>query len=367
MKSPKAQKQRWQAIIGIALIAILVILLFLLRECTSQPHSPASAPSLRHSKVAAKPQTSYILTDSQVVVPPNSYTHLTQSQTSQRTAQHASYLADNTVPQPVSADYPEQTRLQADTPITDTAVAPNPPENSQRLTPPTELPKESQATSSLATSNPRHQWRWGFRVAGGYARIERLGGIIEDFTMRPQHSLTERGGLGLRVGGFVAWQYGRWGIDLGGDLLWMRSTLEDYSYLDNSLSTSAFHQTYITPYVLARYRIWDGLYMGAGTYLGIPISLVDTDYKTNRGSTFATANELTRLHLRESIQGKLHLMPTLRLGYVLPSKGLDIALEYSFAATDLLRTRANPYGYHEIRNNGHLFQVSLTYSFPLNK
>ena len=121
------------------------------------------------------------------------------------------------------------------------------------------------------------------------------------------------------------------------------------------------------PQVTARLYLLSDLYMGVGVGMSIPLNPGGIDFSSNRAAMFASVDELTREHLRETLRARLHVMPLLKIGYSSFKNGIEASLQYGYGFMDLIKTNENPYGYHKATNNSHLLLLTVGYTIPLTK
>ena len=107
--------------------------------------------------------------------------------------------------------------------------------------------------------------------------------------------------------------------------------------------------------------------MGVGVGLAIPLNPGGIDFTSDRPAMFASADELTQAHLRETLRARVQAMPLIKVGYSSFKNGIEAYLQYAYGLTDLIQTKDNPYGYATARNNSHLFLLTVGYTIPLNK
>ncbi|MBF1587127.1 MAG: hypothetical protein HXO24_05230, partial [Prevotella sp.] len=121
------------------------------------------------------------------------------------------------------------------------------------------------------------------------------------------------------------------------------------------------------PQVAARLYLLSDLYMGAGVGMSIPLNPGGIDFSSNRAAMFASVDELTQEHLRETLRARLHVMSLLKIGYSSFKNGIEASLQYGYGFMDLIKTNENPYGYHKATNNSHLLLLTVGYTIPLTK
>ena len=121
------------------------------------------------------------------------------------------------------------------------------------------------------------------------------------------------------------------------------------------------------PQVAAQLYLLSDLYMGVGVGMSIPLNSGGIDFSSNRTAMFASVDELTREHLRETLRARLHVMPLLKIGYSSFKNGIEASLQYGYGFMDLIKTNENPYGYHKATNNSHLLLLTVGYTIPLTK
>ncbi|WP_315359110.1 hypothetical protein [Prevotella nigrescens] len=212
-----------------------------------------------------------------------------------------------------------------------------------------------------------YQTRIGIRTGGGYSVIGNLGALVEDGAIRPRYTMEESGALVPSIGIFALWRHDRLGVELAADYTWLSSTLKEHKQIGNIDEKTVFRYHVIMPQVTARLYLLSDLYMGAGVGMSIPLNSGGIDFSSNRAAMFASVDELTREHLRETLRARLHVMPLLKIGYSSFKNGIEASLQYGYGFMDLIKTNENPYGYHKATNNSHLLLLTVGYTIPLTK
>ena len=212
-----------------------------------------------------------------------------------------------------------------------------------------------------------YQTRIGIRVGVGYSVIGNLGALVEDGAIRPRYTMEESGALVPSIGVFALWRHDRLGVELAADYTWLSSTLKEHKQIGNINEKTVFRYHVIMPQVAARLYLLSDLYMGAGIGMSIPLNPGGIDFSSNRAAMFASVDELTQEHLRETLRARLHVMPLLKIGYSSFKNGIEASLQYGYGFMDLIKTNENPYGYHKATNNSHLLLLTVGYTIPLTK
>ena len=212
-----------------------------------------------------------------------------------------------------------------------------------------------------------YQTRIGIRVGVGYSVIGNLGALVEDGAIRPRYTMEESGALVPSIGVFALWRHDRLGVELAADYTWLSSTLKEHKQIGNINEKTVFRYHVIMPQVAARLYLLSDLYMGAGIGMSIPLNPGGIDFSSNRTAMFASVDELTREHLRETLRARLHVIPLLKIGYSSFKNGIEASLQYGYGFMDLIKTNENPYGYHKATNNSHLLLLTVGYTIPLTK
>ena len=212
-----------------------------------------------------------------------------------------------------------------------------------------------------------YQTRIGIRAGVGYSVIGNLGALVEDGAIRPRYTMEESGALVPLIGVFALWRHDRLGVELAADYTWLSSTLKEHKQIGNIDEKTIFRYHVIMPQVAARLYLLSDLYMGVGVGMSIPLNPGGIDFSSNRTAMFASVDELTREHLRETLRARLHVMPLLKIGYSSFKNGIEASLQYGYGFMDLIKTNENPYGYHKATNNSHLLLLTVGYTIPLTK
>ncbi|MBF1448036.1 MAG: hypothetical protein HXN55_11795, partial [Prevotella nigrescens] len=212
-----------------------------------------------------------------------------------------------------------------------------------------------------------YQTRIGIRAGVGYSVIGNLGALVEDGAIRPRYTMEESGALIPSIGVFALWRHDRLGVELAADYTWLSSTLKEHKQIGNIDEKTVFRYHVIMPQVAARLYLLSDLYMGAGVGMSIPLNPGGIDFSSNRAAMFASVDELTQEHLRETLRARLHVIPLLKIGYSSFKNGIEASLQYGYGFMDLIKTNENPYGYHKATNNSHLLLLTVGYTIPLTK
>ena len=212
-----------------------------------------------------------------------------------------------------------------------------------------------------------YQTRIGIRAGVGYSVIDNLGALVEDGAIRPRYTMEENGALVPSIGVFALWRHDRLGVELAADYTWLSSTLKEHKQIGNIDEKTVFRYHVIMPQVAARLYLLSDLYMGAGVGMSIPLNPGGIDFSSNRAAMFASVDELTQEHLRETLRARLHVMPLLKIGYSSFKNGIEASLQYGYGFMNLIKTNENPYGYHKATNNSHLLLLTVGYTIPLTK
>ena len=212
-----------------------------------------------------------------------------------------------------------------------------------------------------------YQTRIGIRVGVGYSVIGNLGALVEDGAIRPRYTMEESGALVPSIGVFALWRHDRLGVELAADYTWLSSTLKEHKQIGNIDEKTVFRYHVIMPQVAARLYLLSDLYMGAGVGMSIPLNPGGIDFSSNRAAMFASVDELTQEHLRETLRARLHVMPLRKIGYSSFKNGIEASLQYGYGFMNLIKTNENPYGYHKATNNSHLLLLTVGYTIPLTK
>ena len=209
------------------------------------------------------------------------------------------------------------------------------------------------------------RFRFGPRLGIGYTSITRLGSILESYSVRPNFDMTEKGYVVPRLGIFAEWRYKRIGVEAGIDYTMFSSTVTKFTPLTDVKETFKFRYDILYTQLLGNVYLTPNIYMGAGVSIAFPFVSRNIDYKTNRNNFYQQVDNLTRYHIRSSLDRKVQFMPTLRAGYQFDN-GLELGLEYSYGTSDFIETLPNDYGYNEIKNNTHFVSFFVGYNIFRN-
>lgn len=212
-----------------------------------------------------------------------------------------------------------------------------------------------------------NQSRIGIRAGAGYAVINNLGAMVEVGNIRPRYTLEACGGTVPTIGVFALLRRNRLGMELATDYTWLASTLKEHKLAGNVNEETNFRYHVLMPQLAARLYLLGDLYMGVGVGLAVPLNPGGIDFTSDRPAMFASADELTQAHLRETLRARVQAMPLIKVGYSSFKNGIEAYLQYAYGLTDLIQTKDNPYGYATARNNSHLFVLTVGYTIPLNK
>lgn len=287
--------------------------------------------------------------------------------------QHGSNAHRKTTPKAVAHQNPLDTTAYTLSNTQQTATSPTPlnTKPTQQQQPQDTLCNDtSAAVINLPTTQfpQKHLFRLGIRAGIGYSKITGLGSTLESYNMRPQFTMSERGGIVPRIGIFGTWQYARIGAELGIDYTRLASKAVEHKTTQGVTETTKFHYNFITSQLLVRFYVFPKLYMGAGVSMSFPFGNRNIDFTDSRiGEVYRQQTERTQDHLRETIKARVLFSPTIKLGFADPKSGIEAGLEYSYGANDQLRTNMNDYGYQNRTNNAHNVSLTIGYSIPLNK
>ena len=212
-----------------------------------------------------------------------------------------------------------------------------------------------------------NQSRIGIRAGAGYAVINNLGAMVEEGNIRPRYTLEACGATVPTIGVFALLRRNRLGMELATDYTWLASTLKEHKLAGNVNEETNFRYHVLMPQLAARLYLLGNLYMGVGVGLAIPLNPGGIDFTSDRPAMFASADELTQAHLRETLRARVQAMPLIKVGYSSFKNGIEAYLQYAYGLTDLIQTKDTPYGYATARNNSHLFLLTVGYTIPLNK
>lgn len=212
-----------------------------------------------------------------------------------------------------------------------------------------------------------NQSRIGIRAGAGYAVINNLGAMVEEGNIRPRYTLEACGATVPTIGVFALLRRNRLGMELATDYTWLASTLKEHKLAGNVNEETNFRYHVLMPQLAARLYLLGDLYMGVGVGLAVPLNPGGIDFTSDRPAMFASADELTQAHLRETLRARVQAMPLIKVGYSSFKNGIEAYLQYAYGLTDLIQTKDNPYGYATVRNNSHLFLLTVGYTIPLNK
>ena len=212
-----------------------------------------------------------------------------------------------------------------------------------------------------------NQSRIGIRAGVGYAVINNLGAMVEEGNIRPRYTLEACGATVPTIGVFALLRRNRLGMELATDYTWLASTLKEHKLAGNVNEETNFRYHVLMPQLAARLYLLGNLYMGVGVGLAIPLNPGGIDFTSDRPAMYASADELTQAHLRETLRARVQAMPLIKVGYSSFKNGIEAYLQYAYGLTDLIQTKDNPYGYATARNNSHLFLLTVGYTIPLNK
>jgi len=212
-----------------------------------------------------------------------------------------------------------------------------------------------------------NQSRIGIRAGAGYAVINNLGAMVEEGNIRPRYTLEACGATVPTIGVFALLRRNRLGMELATDYTWLASTLKEHKLAGNVNEETNFRYHVLMPQVAARLYLLGDLYMGVGVGLAVPLNPGGIDFTSDRPAMFASSDELTQAHLRETLRARVQAMPLIKVGYSSFKNGIEAYLQYAYGLTDLIQTKDNPYGYATARNNSHLFLLTVGYTIPLNK
>ena len=359
MNNPNPNNQRNMRR-AVALLAIVLALLLCFRLCkrktTEEPTPPPTEQRVTSTKVA--PQHA------------SGGTHPKGSGLRTRRDAGRKGMKKGTRTEPTERPVEQQPRQQPDQPAEPkVAQQGEPPAEENVPGEKTRQPKSAREPRKRITVRYKghSQSRIGIRAGVGYAVINNLGAMVEEGNIRPRYTLEACGATVPTIGVFALLRRNRLGMELATDYTWLASTLKEHKLAGNVNEETNFRYHVLMPQLAARLYLLGNLYMGVGVGLAIPLNPGGIDFTSDRPAMFASADELTQAHLRETLRARVQAMPLIKVGYSSFKNGIEAYLQYAYGLTDLIQTKENPYGYATARNNSHLFLLTVGYTIPLNK
>ena len=346
---------RRNVIRGIVALIIILIILLCLRLCK---HDKEEVPTPQPTPLASIPQDT-IKQDTATVFP-KAWQKVSKPKRKRKVIAASVLQSTEKV---IVAEKKEEPAVVQETPKEQPIIE---PESDDVVIDTAEIIREPKQ-KRIFSHKHYYQTRIGIRVGVGYSVIGNLGALVEDGAIRPRYMMEESGALVPSIGIFALWRHDRLGVELAADYTWLSSTLKEHKQIGNIDEKTVFRYHVIMPQVTARLYLLSDLYMGAGVGMSIPLNPGGIDFSSNRAAMFASVDELTREHLRETLRARLHVMPLLKIGYSSFKNGIEASLQYGYGFMDLIKTNENPYGYHKATNNSHLLLLTVGYTIPLTK
>ena len=343
---------RRNVIRGIVALIIILIILLCLRLCK---HDKEEVPTPQPTPSASIPQDT-IKQDTATVFP-KAWQKVSKPKRKRKV------IAASVLQPAKEVAVPEKKKTPQEQPKQQAIIEPEPDDVSIDTAEIIREPKQKR----IFSHKHYYQTRIGIRAGVGYSVIGNLGALVEDGAIRPRYTMEESGALVPSIGIFALWRHDRLGVELAADYTWLSSTLKEHKQIGNIDEKTVFRYHVIMPQVTARLYLLSDLYMGAGVGMSIPLNSGGIDFSSNRAAMFASVDELTREHLRETLRARLHVMPLLKIGYSSFKNGIEASLQYGYGFMDLIKTNENPYGYHKATNNSHLLLLTVGYTIPLTK
>ena len=343
---------RRNVIRGIVALIIILIILLCLRLCK---HDKEEVPTPQPTPSASIPQDT-IKQDTATVFP-KAWQKVSKPKRKRKV------IAASVLQPAKEVAVPEKKKTPQEQPKQQAIIEPEPDDVSIDTAEIIREPKQKR----IFSHKHYYQTRIGIRVGVGYSVIGNLGALVEDGAIRPRYTMEESGALVPSIGVFALWRHDRLGVELAADYTWLSSILKEHKQIGNIDEKTVFRYHVIMPQVAARLYLLSDLYMGVGVGMSIPLNPGGIDFSSNRAAMFASVDELTREHLRETLRARLHVMPLLKIGYSSFKNGIEASLQYGYGFMDLIKTNENSYGYHKATNNSHLLLLTVGYTIPLTK
>ena len=343
---------RRNVIRGIVALIIILIILLCLRLCK---HDKEEVPTPQPTPSASIPQDT-IKQDTATVFP-KAWQKVSKPKRKRKV------IAASVLQPAKEVAVPEKKKTPQEQPKQQAIIEPEPDDVSIDTAEIIREPKQKR----IFSHKHYYQTRIGIRAGVGYSVIGNLGALVEDGAIRPRYTMEESGALVPSIGIFALWRHDRLGVELAADYTWLSSILKEHKQIGNIDEKTVFRYHVIMPQVAARLYLLSDLYMGVGVGMSIPLNPGGIDFSSNRAAMFASVDELTQEHLRETLRARLHVMPLLKIGYSSFKNGIEASLQYGYGFMDLIKTNENSYGYHKATNNSHLLLLTVGYTIPLTK
>ena len=343
---------RRNVIRGIVALIIILIILLCLRLCK---HDKEEVPTPQPTPSASIPQDT-IKQDTATVFP-KAWQKVSKPKRKRKV------IAASVLQPAKEVAVPEKKKTPQEQPKQQAIIEPEPDDVSIDTAEIIREPKQKR----IFSHKHYYQTRIGIRAGVGYSVIGNLGALVEDGAIRPRYTMEESGALVPSIGIFALWRHDRLGVELAADYTWLSSILKEHKQIGNIDEKTVFRYHVIMPQVAARLYLLSDLYMGVGVGMSIPLNPGGIDCSSNRAAMFASVDELTQEHLRETLRARLHVMPLLKIGYSSFKNGIEASLQYGYGFMDLIKTNENSYGYHKATNNSHLLLLTVGYTIPLTK
>ena len=343
---------RRNVIRGIVALIIILIILLCLRLCK---HDKEEVPTPQPTPSASIPQDT-IKQDTATVFP-KAWQKVSKPKRKRKV------IAASVLQPAKEVAVPEKKKTPQEQPKQQAIIEPEPDDVSIDTAEIIREPKQKR----IFSHKHYYQTRIGIRAGVGYSVIGNLGALLEDGAIRPRYTMEESGALVPSIGIFALWRHDRLGVELAADYTWLSSILKEHKQIGNIDEKTVFRYHVIMPQVAARLYLLSDLYMGVGVGMSIPLNPGGIDFSSNRAAMFASVDELTQEHLRETLRARLHVMPLLKIGYSSFKNGIEASLQYGYGFMDLIKTNENSYGYHKATNNSHLLLLTVGYTIPLTK
>jgi hypothetical protein len=227
-------------------------------------------------------------------------------------------------------------------------------------------------SSKLLLAQADREISYGFFAGANYSKMSNLADVIVPNGIYEGYNLNEEAKFGPSGGLLINWKYPYAKISLQTEVSYSNQGT-DLNYDDiNGLEYKIhFGYSYLNIGAQFKYYPIEGLYIGAGPYVGFNLTGDNITYTSNSQEIFGDSgvyfepDATVEKVLKESLTGKNHFYLLFSTGYEFESN-LSIGVRYSLGLTDSLATEENGHRFSENKNITNSFSLIIGYSFDFD-
>lgn len=227
------------------------------------------------------------------------------------------------------------------------------------------------STKSLLAQGDR-EITYGLFAGGIYSKMSNLPDVIVPKGIYEGYTLEEKGKFGGMGGFFINWKYPYAKVAIQTDMSYSsQGTDLNYEDIKGLKYKMTFGYSYINVGAQFKYYPVEGLYIGAGPYVGFNIASDNIKYTSN-GQEIAASSGVyfepdanVQKVLKESLTGKNYFYGVFSLGYEF-SSNFSVGARYALGLTDAMTTEENGHRYSENKNKINSISLIIGYSFDFD-